>query len=185
MFDDAIAAAEAALRKAANESGKPVDEAALPEALPILGIGAIKYADLSSERGKGYRFNLAQMTSFTGNTAGYAQYACARARLVVEKAGGAPAGARVMVAAPEERALALQLTLLTSAVRAVETTLEPHRLTNYIHALAVAFSKFYEACPIRDAAPDVRASRATLADVAGRTLGLALDLIGVGVPRRM
>ena len=185
MIDEAIERAMAAARAKASESKEPIDEATLHDVARMVGIGAIKYADLSSDRVKDYVFDLDRMVSFEGNTAGYCQYAHARAQSVIRKAGGIPPDAQLAIVEPTERELVLHLLRLGGAVRDVERTLEPHRLVNYCYALAGAFTSFYDACPILKAEPAVRASRLILTQLVVRTLACALGLLGISVPDRM
>jgi arginyl-tRNA synthetase len=184
MIDEAIQRAENIARAKASESKEPIDEATLHEVARMVGVGAIKYADLSSDRIKDYIFDLERMVSFDGNTAGYCQYAHARARSVLRKAGELPADGLAIVE-PKERELALAVLGLGTVVRDVERTLEPHRLVNYSYALASVFTSFYDACPILKAEPPVRASRLLLTQLTARTLACALGLLGISVPDRM
>jgi arginyl-tRNA synthetase len=180
MIDEAIDRAEVKTR----ETTKDLDEATIKQIAPVLGVGSIKYADLASDRVKDYVFDLDRMVSFNGNTAGYCQYAYARTQSVLRK-GAVPPDARVVIAEPAERSLVLELLSFGSFVCDVERTLEPHRLVGYVYAVADAFTKFYEACPILPAEPPVRASRLVLTDLAGRTLACSLGLLGISVPDRM
>jgi arginyl-tRNA synthetase len=184
MIDEAIQRAENVARAKASDSKEPIDEATLHEVARMVGVGAIKYADLSSDRVKDYIFDLERMVSFDGNTAGYCQYAHARARSVLRKAGELPADGLAIVE-PKERELALAVLGLGTVVRDVERTLEPHRIVNYSYALASAFTSFYDACPILKADPLVRASRLLLTHLTARTLACALGLLGISVPDRM
>ena len=184
MIDEAIQRAENIARAKATESKEPIDEATLHEVARMVGVGAIKYADLSSDRIKDYIFDLERMVSFDGNTAGYCQYAHARARSVLRKAGELSADGLAIVE-PKERELAFAVLGLGTVVRDVERTLEPHRLVNYSYALASAFTSFYDACPILKADPLVRASRLLLTQLTARTLARALGLLGISVPDRM
>ncbi len=151
------------------------------EVARMVGIGAIKYADLSSDRIKDYIYDPARMVRFEGDTAGYLQYVHARVRGVFRKASAIAEGT-VSIAAPTEHVLALRLLGFGSAVAEVERTLEPHRLAGYLYDLATAFTKFYDACPILTAEPAVRGSRLVLADLVGRTIQQGLDLLGIEVP---
>ena len=184
MIDEAIQRAENIARAKASESNEPIDEATLHEVARMVGVGAIKYADLSSDRIKDYIFDLERMVSFDGNTAGYCQYAHARARSVLRKAGELPADGLAIVE-PKEHELAFAVLGLGTVVRDVERTLEPHRLVNYSYNLASAFTSFYDACPILKAEPPVRASRLLLTQLTARTLARALGLLGISVPDRM
>jgi arginyl-tRNA synthetase len=155
-----------------------------------IGIGAVKFADLSNDRVGDYVFSFDRMLALEGCTAPYLQYAHARILSIFRKAGVDPAtvGDRVPVlAAPQERALALQLTGLAAAIADSVDRLAPHRLCTYLFELAQAFTSFYDACPVlrSDVAPDVRASRLALCAVTARTLAQGLDLLGIEAPERM
>jgi len=183
LIDAAIERAEAVVRAKSPDLEPDVRS----EVARMVGVGSIKYADLSSDRIKNYTFDLDRMVSFEGDTAGYLQYAYARTRSIFRKAGANVAVGPLRVEAPEERALVLVLLGFGAAVKAVETSLEPHRLAGYLHDLAGAFTTFYEQCPIlrSDIAPDVRASRLALVEVTSKTLKQGLALLGIDVPDRM
>jgi arginyl-tRNA synthetase len=182
LIESAIERAEAAT----TEKTKDLDGDALVAVAEIVGVGAIKYADLSSDRVKDYVFDLDRMVSFTGQSAGYAQYAYARIRSIFRKAGADAALGTIVLERPEERALALALLGFGAAILIVEETSQPHHLAGYVYALATAFAAFYDACPIAKE-PDltVRASRLALSDLTARTLARALGLLGIAVPERM
>jgi arginyl-tRNA synthetase len=183
LIDAAIERADAVVR----EKSPDLDPETRVNVARIVGIGSIKYADLSSDRIKNYTFDLDRMVSFEGDTAGYLQYAYARTRSIFRKAGANVALGPIRVDGAEERALVLAVLGFGAAVKAVETSLEPHRLAGYLHDLAGAFTTFYEQCPIlrSDIAPDVRASRLALVEVTSKTLKQGLALLGIDVPDRM
>lgn len=152
----------------------------------VVGVGALKYADLSSDRIRDYVFDWDRMLALEGNTAPYLQYSVTRIRSIFRKAGDVEPGASLAIAEPAERSLALRLLGFASVVDAVADSLEPHRLCNYLYDLAAAFHQFYEQCPVL-AAPDLptRGSRLALCDLTARTLEQGLSLLGIGVPERM
>jgi arginyl-tRNA synthetase len=154
-----------------------------------VGIGAVKYADLSKNRTSDYVFSWEHMLSFEGNTAPYLQYACTRVRSIFRKAGidAAALAGPIGVEAPEERALALRLAQFSEALSSVTHDAAPHLLCAYLYDLAGLFMRFYENCPILrdDVPPALRASRLRLADVVARTLGTGLELLGIETPERM
>jgi arginyl-tRNA synthetase len=154
-----------------------LDEASARASEPAIGIGAIKYADLSGDRIGDYVFDWDRMLASTGNTGPYLQYAYARIRSLFRKAGSGPGP--VSVTEPAERALALALLGFEPAVRAAAATAEPHRLAVHLHGLAAAFSVFWERCPVLRAEGDVRASRLGLADLTARTLHTGMFLLGI------
>jgi arginyl-tRNA synthetase len=154
----------------------------------IVGIGAVKYADLSTDRRRDYVFDYGRMLSFDGNTAPYLQYAHARIHSIFRRAGIDPGGAgaeQVIVAEPAERALALELLGFAGVVDDVAETLEFHRLAGYLYGLATTFTSFYEQCPVLRAEGDVRASRLALCALTARTLAVGLGLLGIVAPDRM
>jgi arginyl-tRNA synthetase len=152
-----------------------------------VGIGAVKYADLSGDRDKDYVFDWDRMLAMEGNTAVYLQYANARVQSVIRKADGAPAPSTpVLLPEPAERALALKLAQFPTAVEATIAHLQPHRLCTYLYETAVAFSTFYEKCPILGAETEtLRASRLTLCALTSRVMVRGLDLLGIEAPERL
>ncbi|MCU7729852.1 arginine--tRNA ligase [Actinoplanes sp. KI2] len=161
-----------------------LDEACVRATSPAVGVGAIKYADLSGDRRSDYVFDWDRMLAATGNTGPYLQYAYARIRSIFRQAGPAATGP-VVLGHPAERRLALALLGFEPAVTAAAGLREPHRLASYLHDLAVAFTGFYETCPVLRAAGQTRASRLTLADRTARTLALGLSLLGIDLPDEM
>lgn len=154
-----------------------------------IGVGAIKYADLSSDRIKDYVFDWDRMLAFEGNTAPYVMYACARAKSIFRKgavAAGDLAAADITIAAPAEHALALALLRFGTVVREVADTLEPHHLCGYAYEVANLFMTFYQQCPVLQASTDAeRRSRLALCDWTTRVLSRGLGLLGIDVPERM
>jgi arginyl-tRNA synthetase len=152
-----------------------------------VGVGAVKYVDLSSDRIKDYVFDWKRMLSLEGNTAPYLQYAHARCRSIVKKSGEAkvdPAAIRIEHAA--ERVLAKKLLSFPTVVNDVVRDLEPHKLCTYLFELATAYSTFYRECPVLKAeTPELRASRLALVDLVARVLARGLELLGIESPERM
>jgi len=166
---------------------EPGEVDAIAEAV---GIGAVKYADLSTARESAYVFDWDRMISFRGNTGPYLQYATARIRSIFRRAGGdadpALRGSRVAVAAAPERALALRLLDFGAIVTGVGETAEPHRLCAYLFDVASLFTAFYEECPVLKAEPEsLRAARLALCALTLSVLSTGLGLLGVPVPDRM
>jgi arginyl-tRNA synthetase len=160
------------------------------EVARMVGIGAVKYSDLSKARTSDYVFSWSQMLSFEGNTAPYIQYACTRVTSLLKRAGVAtiaPTQSAIALDAPEERALALKLLQFGEALEVVTADAWPHLLCAYLYELAGLLMRFYEACPVlKDDVPaELRESRLALAAVTGRTLRQGLDLLGIEVPERM
>jgi arginyl-tRNA synthetase len=154
-----------------------------------VGIGALKYADLSSDREKDYVFSWERMLAMDGNTAVYLQYANARIRSILRKAGAGaevPGQARVILSAPAERALALKLAQFAAAVQMATEHLQPHRLCTYLYETATAFSAFYETCSVLNAeSAELRASRLLLSELTSRTITAGLELLGIEAPERL
>jgi len=156
----------------------------------VVGVGALKYADLSSDRQKDYVFDWARLLAFEGDTGPYLQYAHARICSIFRRAP-APVPASVLRAAPtigqpEERMLALRLLDLHDALRATEEALAPNRLGAYLFGLASDFTAFYEHCPVLRAPDDrTRTSRLALADLTRRVLATGLGLLGIEAPEQM
>ncbi|MEV6906558.1 arginine--tRNA ligase [Amycolatopsis sp. NPDC051071] len=156
------------------------------EVARAIGIGAIKYADLSGDRERDYVFSWERMLSKNGNTSVYLQYANARILSVLTKADQELTGARVRLGHPAERALALALIRFPEAVGAATAGYVPHKLCTYLYETAVVFSRFYEQCPVLDAeGPGVRDSRLLLAGLSSKILTLGLSLLGISTPDRL
>ncbi|MFZ4810483.1 MAG: arginine--tRNA ligase [Ilumatobacteraceae bacterium] len=155
----------------------------------MIGIGAMKYADLSSDRIKDYVFDWDRMLAFEGNTGPYLQYAHARIRSIFRRAEVSAEAVRDIVpilGTPAERALALKLLSFDGAVQETAERFTPHRLCTYLFELAQEFSAFYEACPVLRAETDeLRLSRLALADHTARVLAQGLSLLGIDAPERM
>jgi arginyl-tRNA synthetase len=181
LLDEAVAAARAVV----DESRPDLDELLRATIAPQVGIGAVKYADLSVAHESEYVFDLDRMVALTGNTGPYLQYAAARVRSILRSAGGAAPGP-VRLGEPAERALALALLGFGDVVVQVGDLLEPHRLCGYLFELAQAFSGFYESCPVLNA-PDeaVRGSRLALSRATLDVLETGIGLLGIQAPERM
>jgi arginyl-tRNA synthetase len=135
---------------------------------------------------KDYTFDIARMVSLTGNTSVYLQYAHARIRSILRKAGDAEATLDpALPLHPAERALVLALDEFGDVLRDVAATSEPHRLCNYLFDTAKAFTDFYENCPVLSAEEGVRANRLALCRLAAATLHEGLGLLGIAAPDRM
>jgi len=167
-----------------------------PELARAIGIGAVKYADLSSDREKDYVFSWARMLSFDGNTSVYLQYANARARAVLRRAAldeggadgageGAAAGPAFVLAEPAERELAIAILRLPAALSATLADYRPHKLCAYLYELAVSYSGFYESCPVLNAPEPLRGSRLGLCELSSRVLTLGLAQLGIEAPERL
>jgi arginyl-tRNA synthetase len=153
-----------------------------------VGIGAIKYADLSTARDSAYVFDWDRMISFRGNTGPYLQYATTRIRSIFRRAGidQAELHGPIVLLAPAERDLALKLLGFGAVVTQVADTAQPHQLCGYLFELASLFTTFYEQCPVLKADDEeTRRSRLALCAAVLRVLTTGLGLLGVPLPERM
>lgn len=147
----------------------------------VVGIGAIKYADLSKSRTSDYIFNWESMLSFEGNTAPYLQYAYTRVKSVFRKVTDYDASAPIQILESAEKQLAVALAQFEDTILAVGEGSYPHHLCQYLYQIATLFSRFYEACPILKSEGSVRASRLQLAALTARTLQTGMNLLGIDV----
>jgi arginyl-tRNA synthetase len=160
----------------------------------VVGIGAVKYADLLPNRQSDYVFSWNKLLALNGNTAPYLQYAYARIRSIFRKGaveqGDTPAPASqaptaLELAAPAELALARHLLNFGLVLEAVAEDYRPNFLCNYLYELAGHFTAFYENCPVLKAEPCQRASRLVLCDLTARVLKQGLDALGIGTLEQM
>ncbi len=183
VLDEAVVRARSTL----ESKGRELGDAELAEIARAVGVGAVKYADLSSDRIKDYVFDYERMLSMEGNTAPYLQYAYVRVQSILRRAGDSTFRAESLaITEPVERQLMLQLLRLPRMIEQVAQSLEPHRLCTYLYEVASQVHQFHERCPVLKA-PDTatRQSRLALSDLAARTLQLGLELLGVTVVDRM
>ncbi|HEY3797552.1 MAG TPA: arginine--tRNA ligase [Caulobacteraceae bacterium] len=151
-----------------------------------VAVATLKFADLANFRGTSYVFDLDRFSSFEGKTGPYLLYQAVRVKSLLRRAAEESVVAGpIAIAEPAERELALALDAVDHALAEAYDKKAPHFLAEHAYRLAAAFSKFYAACPILSAPPDVRASRLALAAAALKQLELALDLLGIAVPERM
>jgi arginyl-tRNA synthetase len=194
LLDRAVQRAEQVFRDNVVERGD--DPASLSEAdekeiFEVVGIGAVKYADLAQNRSSDYAFDLNKMVSTEGNTATYMQYAYARNRSIFRKGGVDPAKLRSdppmpSLQRPEERALALQLLRLEDALTSAASDYRPHIITGYLWDLSKTYSGFFQNCPVLKAeTPELRDSRLLLCDLTARVIQRGLDLLGIRTVERM
>jgi arginyl-tRNA synthetase len=158
------------------------------EVARIIGLGAVKYADLMQHRLTDYVFSWDKMLSFQGNTAPYLQNAYVRIRSIFRKAGAEGISVEVvpiLIEDPAERALALQILRFGEVLHAVMDDQRPNLLCLYLYELADRFHRFYEACPILKSEGAIRSSRLTIAGLTADVLQTGLGLLGIGVPERM
>lgn len=184
---DLLDAAVAAARAVVAEKNPELPATELDTIAEQAGIGAVKYADLSTSRVKDYMFDAARMTAFNGNTGVYLQYAHARVCSILRKADE-PGAVRIDTTAtlePAERALLFVLDEYAMILADVAETLEPHRLANYLYELARAFTTFYDTCPVLSVVEPVRSNRIAVCQLTVRTLAHGLELLGIAAPARM
>ena len=184
---DLLDEAERRARAVVEQQSPELPDAEKAELARQVGIGAVKYADLSKDRTGDYVFSFDDMLRLDGNSGPYMQYAHARVQSVLRKAAeaGVSGDDVTVLDAPHELALAKRLASFADAVEAVARDLRPHLLCAYLYDLARDFSGFYENCPILKSEGEVRASRLALARLTGRTLAAGLDLLGIAHPDRM
>jgi len=189
LLDEAEARASERLLRAREENVLDLDDAAIAALAPVVGIGAVKYADLMQNRSSNYQFDWDKMISFKGNAGPYLQYAHARIAAIFRKAeleiDTLEVPAELALHEPAEFALAKQLLRFGDVVHAAADQALPHLLCEHLYDVARAFSVFYEACPVLRAEPAVRSARLTLAGLAARQLRRGLSLLGIAAPERM
>ena len=183
LLQEGIERAEVALKERSSELS-PEEQAAVAHAL---GVGAVKYADLSTERVRDYVFDWDRMLAFEGDTGPYLQYAHARIRSIFRRGEvdpPAPGSVPLLGEAPE-RALALALLRFAEAVEATAVSFSPSKLCAYLFDLATAFTDFYETCRVLVPDEALRASRLGLCDLTARVLEQGLALLGMEAPEQM
>lgn len=185
LVTEAVARADEAI--AAKNPDLPADERA--RVARMVGIGAVKYADLSTDRVRDYVFDWERMLSFDGNTAPYLQYAHARICSIFRRAGidrSSVVSASLAVVEPQERDLALKILGFESAILDTLERYSPHRLCTYLYELATTFTAFYEHCPVLKADDQaIRTSRLALCDLTARVMNRGLGLLGIDSPEQM
>ncbi len=173
-------------RKIIEEKNPDLSEADKIDIAQKIGIGAVKYADLSQYRMTDYVFSWDRMLSLQGNTAPYLQNAYVRIRSIFRKAGElAPKIDKFILSDPAEVGLAKRLCQFAEIVPQVLNDFRPNILANYLFELANSFHTFYEACPVLKSEEPARSSRLALCDLTGRVLQRGLDLLGIKVPEKM
>ncbi|RUT65855.1 arginine--tRNA ligase [Morganella morganii] len=184
LLDEAVERAEKLIRE--KNSDMPEDE--LKQLAEVVGIGAVKYADLSKSRTTDYIFDWDNMLAFEGNTAPYMQYAYTRVASVFKRAD-IDAGSLtlpIILTDDRERQLAARLLQFEETITAVAREGLPHMMCSYLYDLAGLFSGFYEHCPILAAeSEELRQSRLKLALLTQKTLKAGLDTLGIGTVEKM
>ena len=183
LLDEAIDRASAVVREKAQD----LSEAEIAERGAQVGVGAVKYADLSTSANRDYKFDLDQMVSLNGDTSVYLQYAYARIQSILRKAGEArPAAHPELELHEAERALGLHADSFAATVAEAATEYAPHKLAAYLYQLASLYTTFYDKCPVLKAeTPEQIENRLFLCDVTARTLHRGMDLLGIRTPERL
>ncbi|MEU0969497.1 arginine--tRNA ligase [Streptomyces sp. NPDC005917] len=183
LLDEAIDRASAVVREKAQD----LSEAEIAERGAQVGIGAVKYADLSTSANRDYKFDLDQMVSLNGDTSVYLQYAYARVRSILRKAGEVgPAAHPELELHEAERALGLHADAFAETVAEAATEYAPHKLAAYLYQLASLYTTFYDKCPVLKAeTPEQVENRLFLCDVTARTLHQGMALLGIRTPERL
>ncbi|MFJ5784162.1 arginine--tRNA ligase [Streptomyces hydrogenans] len=184
LLDEAIDRASAVVR----EKARDLTEAEIAERGTQVGIGAVKYADLSTSAARDYKFDLDQMVSLNGDTSVYLQYAYARIKSIFGKAGDrTPLAHPELELAPSERALGLHLDQFGETVAEAAAEYAPHKLAAYLYQLASLYTTFYDQCPVIKPEPpkEIAENRLFLCDLTARTLHQGMALLGIRTPERL
>ncbi|MEJ8670561.1 arginine--tRNA ligase [Streptomyces sp. MS1.AVA.1] len=184
LLDEAVQRAAEVVREKAQD----LTEDEIQERAAQVGIGAVKYADLSTSPNRDYKFDLDQMVSLNGDTSVYLQYAYARIQSILRKAGETrPAAHPELELHAAERALGLHLDAFGDTVFEAAAEYAPHKLAAYLYQLASLFTSFYDKCPVIEPEPpkDVAENRLLLCDVTARTLHQGMALLGIRTPERL
>lgn len=179
--------AKARAYKLVSDKSPHLDEGERERVAEVVGIGAIKYAELSKNRSSDYVFNWDTMLSFDGNTAPYLQYAFTRIRSIFRREGidtTTIAGSILIVEIAEQK-LAIKLLQFGECINAVVQDCQPNLLCNYLYELAGLFMSFYETCPVLKADKAVKSSRLLLCSISAETLRKGLDLLGIETVEKM
>lgn len=189
LLDEAVARARADLEARLQTEGRQESEEFIAHVAQVIGISAVKYADLSQNRTSNYIFSYDKMLSLQGNTAPYMLYAYVRVQGISRKGGidFQQLGSDLPITLSDESELALAKHLLAfdETLSAVETDLMPNRLCQYLFELSQKFNQFYERCPVLQAEEPQRTTRLVLADLTARTIQIGLSLLGIQVLERM
>ncbi|KES07901.1 arginine--tRNA ligase [Streptomyces toyocaensis] len=183
LLDEAVQRAAEVVR----EKARDLTEDEIRERAAQVGIGAVKYADLSTSPNRDYKFDLDQMVSLNGDTSVYLQYAYARIQSILRKVGDVrPSAHPELDLHPAERALGLHLDAFGDTVFDAAAEYAPHKLAAYLYQLASLYTSFYDKCPVLKAdSPEQVANRLFLCDLTARTLHQGMALLGIRTPERL
>ncbi|QEV19492.1 arginine--tRNA ligase [Streptomyces alboniger] len=184
LLDEAVQRAAEVVR----EKARDLTEEEIQERAFQVGIGAVKYADLSTSANRDYKFDLDQMVSLNGDTSVYLQYAYARIQSILRKAGAqaGPVAHPELELAPAERALGLHLDAFGDTLAEAAAEYAPHKLAAYLYQLASLYTSFYDKCPVLKAdTPAQTENRLFLCDITARTLHKGMALLGIRTPERL
>jgi len=186
LLDGAVQRAEADLRLRLAEEGRTEDGAFIQHVAHTVGLAAVKYADLSTNRITNYQFSFDRMLALTGNTAPYLLYAVVRIAGIARKGGDLEAAAaHLTFTEAQEWALVRELLKLDAVIAEVEEELLPNRLCSYLFELSQVFNRFYDQVPVLKAEEPARSSRLALCRLTTGTLKLGLGLLGIPTLERM
>ncbi len=188
---DLLDEAEERAFKVVSEKNPDLPEAQRKEIARVVGLGAIKYADLLPNRQSDYIFSWDKMLALNGNTIPYMQYAYTRVRSIFRKGGveaastGVGSSSPILLNAPDEITIAKHLLNFGMSLEAVAEEYRPNLLCNYLYELAGHFARFYEHCPVLDAEPAERASRILLCELIAKVLKQGLEILGIETSEQM
>jgi arginyl-tRNA synthetase len=189
LLDEAIVRARKDLEKRLEEEKRHETEEFIANVGRVIGLSAVKYADLSQNRASNYTFSYDKMLDLKGNTAPYMLYVCARVQGISRKGEidfeNLDASAKVILQSDAELVLAKHLLQFSEVINAVEGDLLPNRICQYLFELSQKYNQFFEQCPVLKAEEPLRTSRLILCDLTARTLKLGLELLGIKVLERM
>ena len=187
LLDEAVERTEADLRQRLADEQRSEDEAFIQQVATSVGLAAVKYADLSTNRITNYQFSFDRMLALTGNTAPYLLYAVVRIAGIARKGGdlGSGAVASLTFGEAQEWALVRELLKFDGVIAEVEQELLPNRLCNYLFELSQVFNRFYDQVPVLKAEEPARSSRLALCRLTTDTLSLGLGLLGIPTLERM
>lgn len=189
LLDEAIVRTRKDLEERLVKEERQETEEFITNVSQVVGLSAVKYADLSQNRASNYVFSYDKMLALQGNTAPYMLYAYVRVQGIRRKGGidfdNLDAGAKVILQSDAELVLAKHLLQLSEVVNAVGGDLLPNRICQYLFELSQKFNQFFEQCPVLKAEEPLRSSRLVLCDLTARTLKLGLGLLGIQVLERM